>query len=109
MAGWADHQGLAPLACHQLRPRGLRLSRLAEVGELADLVDVHLARVPADLAPVRQEPGDQLFTADNARDQETVGDDRVLLPSQRDAAEPCDQWLPGSPRLLQRPLLAGSD
>ena len=58
VAGRADDKGLAPPPCHQFRPRGLWLSRLAEVGEFADLVHVHLARVPADLAPVRQEPGD---------------------------------------------------
>ena len=75
-----------PPACHQLRPRGPRLSRLAEVGELADLVDIHLARVPADLAPVRQEPADQFLVADDARDGEAVGEDRVILPPERNTA-----------------------
>jgi len=81
VAGLTDDKGLAPPPCHLFRPRWLRLPRLAEVGEFADLVHVHLARVPADLAPVRQEPGDQLLVADDARDKGAVGDDRVLLPS----------------------------
>jgi hypothetical protein len=80
MARRADHEGLAPSACHQLRPFGPWLSRLAEIGELSDLMDAHLARVPADLAPVRQEPGNQLLMADDARDRETVGEDRVPSP-----------------------------
>ena len=58
VAGLADDKGLPPPLCQMFRPRGSWLPQLAEVGELADLVHVHLARVPADLAPVRQEPGD---------------------------------------------------
>src|SRR6476660_7579415 len=96
VAGLADVKGLAPPPRHQFRPRGPWLSRLAEVGELADLVHMHLAAVPADLAPVRQEPGDQLLMADDARDKGAIGDDRILLPPERNAAEPCDQWLPAA-------------
>ena len=44
------------------RPRGLRSSRLGEVGELADLVDFHGPRARR-FAPVREEPGDQFLAA----------------------------------------------
>ena len=94
MAGAADHQGLAPPPGHLLRPRGLRPSRPVQVRESSDVVHRDAVRVLAELTPVRQEPGDQLLVADDARDQDPVGDDRVLLPSQRNTAEPCDQWLP---------------
>jgi hypothetical protein len=42
MAVRADHQGLAPATCHELRPFRLWLPVPGEVGELADLVDFHL-------------------------------------------------------------------
>ena len=64
MAGVADDEGFASPFCHERRPRGLvGLSRRAEVGELADLVNIHLAGVPAHLAPPREESTDQLLAA----------------------------------------------
>jgi hypothetical protein len=96
VAGATDHQGLAPPPGHQLDPFRLWPSRSVKVCESADVVHRDAVRVRADLAPIRQEPGDQLFVADDSRDQGPVGDDRVLLPSQWNAAEPCDQWLPAT-------------
>ena len=65
-----------------LHPFGLFwLSGLVEVCELADLVHLHLVRVPADLASSRQEPVDQLLARNGGRDRFAVGQDRVLLPS----------------------------
>ena len=64
VAGFADHEGLASPPRHDLHPFGLdRLSRLVEIRELADLVHAHLVRLPAELAPSRQEPVDQLLAA----------------------------------------------
>jgi hypothetical protein len=43
----ADYEGLAPLAGHVLRLRGLWLSRRDKVGELADLVHLHAGPLAA--------------------------------------------------------------
>ena len=51
----------------RLRPWRLWLPRFAEVGELADVVDFHLAGVLAQLASSCLEPLDQLGAADDAR------------------------------------------
>ena len=71
-----------------------------EVGQLADLVGFHLGPLAAPFAFAPQEPGDQLLAA-NGRGGQAVVDDRLALPFERDAAEPCDQRFPA------RPLLAG--
>jgi hypothetical protein len=63
------------------------------VGELADVVNVHLAGQRAHLAPSRQEPGDQLFAGGGDRGWLAVGEDRRLLPFERNSAEPGGQWL----------------
>ena len=93
MAGRADHEGLPAHGGHEVRPLGLRPSRPGEVGEGADLVDFHRGALLTPLAPACQEPDGQLLAA-GSRDGLAVGEDRFLLPYQRDAAEPCDQWLP---------------
>ena len=90
MAGGADHEGLAPLGGHELRPSGLRPSWLAEVGEFADLVDFHVGPRVRSTRTAGQEPGDQFLAADGPGGK-AVGDDRLLLPFQRNAAEP---WRP---------------
>lgn len=94
MAGTADHEGLASPSCHLFRPRGLWLSRSVQVRQAANVVHRDAVGVAADLASVRQQPGDQLLVANDARNQDAVGDDRVFLPSEWDTAEPRDQWLP---------------
>ena len=64
MAGSADHEGLASPSCHDLHPfRPLWLPRLLEVGELSDLVHLHLVRPPTHLTPSRLEPLNQLSLA----------------------------------------------
>jgi hypothetical protein len=70
MAGRADHQGLAPLTCHQLCPRRRSRTGLSEIGQLADLVHLHRIRPLAHLAPSPKEPANQLPTrvGDPARD-----------------------------------------
>ena len=100
MAGCADDERLAPHFRHQGRPWGWLLPRRGEVGQLADLVGLHLGPLAAPFAFTAQEPGDQLPAADG-RGGQAVIDDRLALPFERDTAEPCDQWLPA------RPLLAG--
>jgi hypothetical protein len=72
---------------------GLERSGYAEVGELADVVDLHVVRLLADLAGIRKESGDELFMRVVDPDWLTVGDRRRFLPSEWYAAEPCDQWL----------------
>jgi hypothetical protein len=67
VAGFANHEGLASPSCHDLRPFGLWLFELVEVGELANLVHAHLLWFSADLALSREEPVDQLFAAGFAR------------------------------------------
>ena len=58
----ADHKGLAAPFLHDRRPCGpARLTELAEVGEFPDVMHFHVPGALADLAPVRQEPGDQLL------------------------------------------------
>jgi hypothetical protein len=81
----ADHEGLPAHGGHEVRPRGLWLSRFGEVGEAADLVDFHRAVALAPLTPAGQEPGDQLFAA-GGRDWQAVIEDRLLLPFQRNTA-----------------------
>jgi tetratricopeptide (TPR) repeat protein len=49
MAGDADHEGFPAHPGHELRPSGLRPSCPGEVGELADLVDLHVGRRVAPL------------------------------------------------------------
>jgi hypothetical protein len=44
MAGVADHEGLSPFPGHEVRPCRLVCSGLVELGEFADLVDLHLSR-----------------------------------------------------------------
>ncbi|OEJ62516.1 hypothetical protein BGM19_35520 [Streptomyces agglomeratus] len=58
------------------------------------MVDFHLVEASACLASSRKKPGDQLLAFDVDRGQLTVGDDRLLVLSQRDPAEPSDQWFP---------------
>jgi len=89
-AAGADHEGLAAPLGHQLRPRGLWLSRLREVGELADLVDLSPARMFAYLAPPCEEPVDQLPARVGGQNWDAVVEDRGLVPLEWDATEPCD-------------------
>ena len=72
------------------------MSRFGEVGEFADLVYFHVRALLAPFAPSRVEPGDQLAAGDG-RDGCAVGEDRLVLPFQRDATEPGDQWFPACP------------
>nr|WP_171076188.1 hypothetical protein [Streptomyces sp. YIM 121038] len=89
----ADHKGFAVSCSHEICPRRPG-SRSSELGELGDVVDLHRVDPPAGLAPSGEEPGDQLLAFGVDRGQPTVVDDRLLVPSQRDPAEPSDQWLP---------------
>jgi hypothetical protein len=53
---------------------------LPEVSEFADLVDDHLARVAAQLAPPGEEPVDQLLAGVRGPDGNAVDEYRVFLP-----------------------------
>ena len=79
MAGGADDERLAPHPRHQAGPSGLRRSRRAEVGQLADLVRLHRAVLLAPLAPAAQEPGDQLPAAGGGRGWQAVIQDRPFF------------------------------
>src|SRR6185437_7538494 len=91
MAGSADHEGFPAHPGHELCPPGLRPSCPGEVGEFADLVDFHAGRRVAPLAPPCPEPDGQLLAA-GGQVGKAVGDDCLLLPFQRNATEPGDQW-----------------
>ncbi|MDH6222821.1 hypothetical protein M2283_010173 [Streptomyces pseudovenezuelae] len=93
MTSAADHKGLAMSHGHEICPRR-PVYRSAEVCELGDVMDFHLVKASACLASSREKPGDQLLAFDADRGQLTVSDDRLLVLSQRDPAEPPDQWLP---------------
>src|SRR6266508_6019578 len=96
MAGLADHEGFASSSSHDLHPAGLvRLAGTDEVGECADVMNLNGSRVVADLAPALAEPGDELASPRvGCPAGHAVGEDRVVLSPQWDAAEPCDQgWL----------------
>ena len=64
-----------------------------EVGEPGDVVHLHLAAVLAQLARIPQEPGNDLLAGVGVPAGSAVDDDRVLLPFEGNAAEPCDQGL----------------
>ena len=94
MAGGADHKGFASPVRHCLGPLGLERSGYAEVGQLANVVDLHVVRLLAYLARIREESGDELLLRIVDPDRLTVSDRRRFLPLERYTAEPCDQWLP---------------
>jgi hypothetical protein len=88
VAGAADHEGLAPPHRHQPDPgRFLPPPWFVEVGEVADVVDFHVVRRPAHLAPARDEPADQLVAAGGAQGRRPVDEGCCGLPVQRDSAE----------------------
>ncbi len=88
MAGLADHEGLAPFPGREGCPRGLAWSWCPEPGELGDLVDGHGSALPAQLAPARAEPVDQLLAGCGHRDRNGVSDEPVLVSQERYPAEP---------------------
>src|SRR3974377_2435488 len=96
MAFRADHERLAPPFHHEPSPSGLFRSGFAEIGELADLVNCHAARLPANLAFSPEQPQGQLFAGIGDPFRNAVGEDRPGLPFQRYSAEPCDPWLPAA-------------
>ena len=101
MAVLTDHESLASPLDHDCHPFGrCLLVPLDEIGEFANLVNLHRLRAPAYLTTAHKESGDQLLVTDRLADQLafcmglfTVDQDRILLPSQRNTPEPCDQWL----------------
>src|SRR6266705_295053 len=93
VAGSADDEGLASPLGHERGPRGRWLSGRVEVGEFTYVVCLYVGRALADLAPVGEKPCDQLFTT-GGRQGLAVGEDRVPLPLEWYAAEPCHEWFP---------------
>jgi hypothetical protein len=67
VASGADDKRLASAIRHDSHPFRLRLSGLVEVGELADLVHLHLVRLSAELTPSEQEPMNQFRASDGGR------------------------------------------
>jgi hypothetical protein len=62
MRSWqevAGHCGLATPVQHEARPVGRRPSGVGEVGESPDAMHLDITSAPADLAGVREEPGNQ--------------------------------------------------
>src|SRR3954466_13316770 len=80
MAGGADHKGFASPGRHCLGPLGLERSGYAEVGQLANVVDLHVVRLLAYLARIREESGDELLLRIVDPDRLTVSDRRRFLP-----------------------------
>src|SRR6266700_6779144 len=69
VAAAAGDEGLAPPHGHEVHPGGfLASARLAEIGELADVVDFQVHRVLAYLTASGQEPVDQLVAAGAGHD-----------------------------------------
>jgi hypothetical protein len=97
MAGGADHEGLAPSIRHDLGPPGLARAGRVEIRELADLMNLDIARGAAKLAGVRQQAGDQFLVWIVNRNRLAVDELGRALPLEWDTTEPCDQWLPGNP------------
>ena len=89
MARLADDKSLPPHLGHQCRPRGLACIGFAETGEGPDLVDYHVGRFFAQLAPSLEEPGDQLLSGIGNPWRGAVNKDGVLIAHQRYPAEPC--------------------
>src|SRR3954451_24513403 len=83
MAGGADHKGFASPVRHCLGPLGLERSGYAEVGQLANVVDLHVVRLLAYLARIREESGDELLLRIVDPDRLTVSDRRRFLPLER--------------------------
>src|SRR5439155_1332690 len=79
---------------HDCRPYGWWLSGFVEVGEFTVVVYLHLVRAVADLAPVGEQPCDQLLAPRWGRVCAAVGEDRVALPFEWYAAESCHEWFP---------------
>ena len=75
VAGTADDKRLAPPHRHEPSPRRfLASSWFVEVCEMTDVVDFHVVRCSACLAPTREEPMDQLVAARGAQGRRSVGE-----------------------------------
>ncbi len=97
MASGAGHEGLAPPVEHDARPVGRWPSGTSEIGQGTDVVHLDITGGPADLARVRQKPGDQLLLRVVHPDRPTISDLRRSLLLERDSTEPRHQWLPVRP------------
>ena len=97
VAAAADHEGLASSHGHEVHPGGfVRPAGLVEIGEFADVVNLQVPRVLADLAASGDEPMDQLVASGAGHDRPLVGEDGCVCPPERDPAEAGDQWFPAS-------------
>src|ERR1039458_6506501 len=94
MAFRAGHECLAPPFRHEPCPSGLPRSGLPEIGELADLVNCHVTRPPADLAFSPEQPQRQLLAGIGNPFRDAVSYDRLFARLYGYPAEPRDQWLP---------------
>src|SRR5579859_5567385 len=100
MAVSTDYERLSSPPDHKCHPRGhCVLARPDEIGEFADLVNLHRLRTLAYLAAAQQEPGNQILVTDRLGDQPAlceglyaVDEDRVFLPPKRNTTVPRDQW-----------------
>jgi len=81
VAALADHKGFAAPFRHDRCPRRLfRLAELIEVRELSDVMNLNVLRSLADLAPAREESGDQFLGADCSTWLAVVKDCLLLPP-----------------------------
>nr|WP_165036434.1 hypothetical protein [Candidatus Protofrankia californiensis] len=71
------------------------------------MVNFHVVRCSAYLAAAREEPVDQLVSADGAQRRRLIGEGCGALSVQRDTTETCDQWFPAV-AALDGDLEAGS-
>jgi hypothetical protein len=96
-AAAADHEGLAPSHGHEVHPGGfLCAAGLVEIGELADVVNLQVHRLPADLAASSDEPVDQLVAPGTGHDRSLIDEDGCVCSPERDPAEADDQWFAAS-------------
>jgi hypothetical protein len=95
VAAAAGYQGLAPSHGHEVHPGGfLPSAGLAEIGELANVVDLEARHGLADFAAPGEEPVDQLVAPGTGHDRPLVGEDGRADSLERDAAEAGDQRSP---------------
>ena len=88
VAAAAGDQGHASSPGHQVHPCGfLASAKLVQICELADMVELQVHHVPADLAAPGEEPVDQLVAPGADHDRPLVGEDGRAYSPERDPAE----------------------
>lgn len=99
MAGAADDQGLPPSHRHEPHPRWfLPPSRVVEVCELANVVDLDALLCAADFAAPRQQASHYFVLAHTGHGRSEVYEDSRLLPPEQDAPNCATSGFLSAPR-----------